>query len=85
MNTGQECLDLGELPKGKFDKTPQEFIAKRLAESPTGTYWDRSLSTTAESPDTRSVRPVVWEGVPARGLPIPIALHASRSRPVTYR
>lgn len=37
MNTWQECLELGELPKGKFDKTPQEFIAKRLAESPTGT------------------------------------------------
>lgn len=37
MDTWQECLDLGELPKGKFDKTPQEFIAKRLAESPTGT------------------------------------------------
>ena len=36
MNTWQECLELGELPKGKFDKVPQEFIAKRLAESPTG-------------------------------------------------
>jgi RNA-directed DNA polymerase len=37
MNTLQLCLELGELPKGRFDKTPQEFIAKRLAESPTGT------------------------------------------------
>ena len=36
MNTWQLCLELGELPKGRFDKTSQEFIAKRLAESPTG-------------------------------------------------
>ena len=36
MNTWQTCLDLGELPKGRFDKSPKEFIAKRLAESPTG-------------------------------------------------
>jgi RNA-directed DNA polymerase len=37
MNTMQLCLELGELSKGRLDKTPQEFIAKRLAESPTGT------------------------------------------------
>jgi len=37
MNTWQECLKLGDLPQGRFDKTSQEFIAKRLAESPTGT------------------------------------------------
>jgi len=37
MNTGQYSLALGELPKGRIDRTPKEFIAKRLAESPTGT------------------------------------------------
>jgi RNA-directed DNA polymerase len=37
MNTWQLCWELGDLPKGRFDKTPEEFIAKRLAESPTGT------------------------------------------------
>jgi RNA-directed DNA polymerase len=36
VNTWNE-MELGDLPKGRFDKTPQEFIAKRLAESPTGT------------------------------------------------
>jgi RNA-directed DNA polymerase len=36
MNTWQE-MELGELSKGRFDKVSREFIAKRLAESPTGT------------------------------------------------
>ena len=53
-------------------------------------YWDSSLSTTAESPDTRSVRPaceavasgrrlVVWEGASAMGLPIPMGCDQSSS------
>jgi RNA-directed DNA polymerase len=37
VNTWQLCWELGDLPKGRFDKAPEEFIAKRLAESPTGT------------------------------------------------
>lgn len=36
METWQICLDLGELPEGRFDKSPEEFIARRLSESPTG-------------------------------------------------
>jgi len=36
MNTLQLCMELGELPQGRFDVPSEEFIAKRLAESPTG-------------------------------------------------
>jgi len=36
METWQMCLELGELPQGRFDKSPEEFIARRLSESPTG-------------------------------------------------
>ena len=37
MNVWQSQMDLGELAQGRFDKGNHTFIAKRLAESPTGT------------------------------------------------
>ena len=36
MNELQLQMELGELTKGRIDKGHHSFIAKRLAESPTG-------------------------------------------------
>jgi len=36
MNTMQVQMELGDLARGRFDRSPAEFIAARLSESPTG-------------------------------------------------
>ncbi len=66
MNTWQKSLELGELPKGKFDKIPKEFIAKRLAESPAGTI--RLMENICERENMQKAMRRVEQNAGAQGV-----------------